>query len=235
MKIITMKNSNEAAAIAADAVAAQIKKKPNSVLGFATGSSPIETYKKLIQMYNDGRVDFAGVTCFNLDEYCGLGRDNYQSYYQFMKQNLFNHVNVNKKNINIPNGKAKNLLKECKDYEKKIAAAGGIDLQILGIGHNGHIGFNEPGALFHSLTNVVELSKSTIEANERFFSNVNEVPKFAITMGIGTIMAARKIILLAGPNKREIIEKLRQDVVSPQVPASILNYHPDCTVLFAKE
>ncbi|KAI4454072.1 glucosamine-6-phosphate isomerase [Holotrichia oblita] len=215
-------------------IAKQINEKPASVLGLATGSTPLGTYGKLVEMNKAGAVDFSHVVSFNLDEYCGLSRDNPQSYHYFMMKNLFSHINIDKRNINIPNGAAKNFDKECKRYEKLIADAGGIDLQLLGIGRNGHIGFNEPDTVFHNKTRKVELTADTIDANKRFFEREADVPRQALTMGIGTIMAARKIMLLAGPDKREIIDKLKTEVVSPQLPASILHYHPDCTIIFAK-
>ena len=235
MKIITVKNLNQMGDMAAEIIAKQIQTKPNCVLGFATGGSPVGTYRKMIDMNNAGTLDFSRVTSFNLDEYCGIPRTNTQSYYYFMMDKLFSHVNINKKNISIPNGMAKDLGSECAGYEEKIARAGGIDLQILGVGYNGHIGFNEPDTVFHNKTRQVELATDTINANKRFFACADDVPKTALSMGIGTIMAARKIVLVAGPEKRNVIQQLKKDTVSPQLPVSILHYHPDCTIIFAEE
>ena len=233
MKIIRVKTYDELSKTAAEMIAKQITEKPNCVLGFATGSSPVGTYKHLVEMCKDDKISFAGVTTFNLDEYCGLDKSNPQSYHHFMMQNLFNHVDINHSNIHLPNGVASDTNKECADYESKISNAGGIDLQLLGVGSNGHIGFNEPATVFQNLTHEVALAESTIEANKRFFDNINDVPKTAITMGIGTIMSAKKIILVAGPEKGHIIKKLETDFVAdPQFPVSILHYHPDCTIIY---
>lgn len=234
MNIITVKNTDDMSAKAADLVCKQIKEKPASVLGLATGSSPVGMYRKLVEMNKAGALDFSNVVSFNLDEYCGLSHDHPQGYYHFMMQNLFSHINIDKKNVHVPNGVAKNFEKECKRYEKMIADAGGIDLQILGIGRNGHIGFNEPSTVFHNKTHQVKLTPDTIDANKRFFERESDVPREALSMGIGTIMATRKIILLAGPEKKKIIDELKADVVSPWLPASILHYHPDCTIIFAR-
>ena len=234
MKIITVKNLEKLNQLAAEIIAEQVKGEPRSVLGFATGSSPVGTYKKLIDLNKSGVLDFSDVTSFNLDEYCGVPCTDSQSYHYFMMDKLFSHININKKNINIPNGTAKNFAKECDQYEKKIMKAGGIDLQILGVGNNGHIGFNEPDTVFYNKTRQVALTTNTINANKRFFACVDDVPKTALSMGTGTIMAARKILLVAGPEKREIINQLKQDTVSPQLPVSILHYHPDCTIIFAE-
>ena len=222
MKIIKVKDYQELSSLAAEIIGKQIKSKPTSILGLATGSTPVGTYKKLIEM----KVDFSKVKTFNLDEYCGLEGTHPQSYVHFMKENLFNHVNIKSGNFNFPSGK------NCNKYDAMITKAGGIDLQLLGIGSNGHIGFNEPDTVFHNLTRVVKLAKSTIKDNARFFDNIKDVPKTAVSMGIGTIMAARKIILVADSNKAAIMKQLENQVVSPQLPASILHFHPDCTVIF---
>ncbi|MGI6562414.1 MAG: glucosamine-6-phosphate deaminase [Clostridia bacterium] len=235
MNIITVKDYDTMSKMAAGIIAAQINTKPDTVLGLATGSSPLGTYRNLIEMNQNGLVDFSKVVTFNLDEYCGLSRENPQSYYYFMMENLFKHVNIPKENIHIPNGLAKDTDEECKNYELQIKKANGVDLQLLGIGFNGHIGFNEPDDVFHNFTRRVKLTQSTIEANKRFFESADDVPRYAISMGIKTIMSARKIILVAGPEKREIIDKLREEVCTPQVPASILHYHPDCTVFWAEK
>lgn len=219
MKIIKVKSYEEMSALAAKLIAEQIKEKPNSVLGLATGSTPIGTYERLVGL------DFSRVKTFNLDEYCGLKRGHSQSYYYFMMENLFSHINIKKNNINFPTEK------NPEKYDDKITRAGGIDLQLLGVGSNGHIGFNEPDDVFHNLTRIVKLADSTVKDNARFFDNIKDVPKTAISMGIGTIMATRKIVLVADKNKAHIIKELEKPVVSPQLPCSILHYHPDCTII----
>jgi len=235
MRIITVKDYDTMSAAAAKIIAEQVRTKPTSVLGFATGSSPVGTYKQLVKMYKAKKLDFSQVTTFNLDEYCGLPKKHNQSYYYFMMENFFNHVNVPKGNIFLPNGVAADFKKECEAYEKKIAGKGGIDLQLLGVGANGHIGFNEPDSVFHNKTMQVNLTDSTIKANARFFESMNDVPKTALSMGIGTIMAAKKIVLVAGAEKAKAIKELEKPIVSPQNPVSILHYHPDCTIIFVKE
>lgn len=234
MNFITVKNYETLSKIAANIIAAQVNKKPDSVLGFATGSTPIGTYKNLIEMYKNGLVDFSQVITFNLDEYSGLHRDHPQSYHYFMMENLFSHINVPEKNINILDGMASDIEQECNAFENKIMQVNGIDLQLLGIGHNGHIGFNEPDDVFHNNTRLVRLAESTIEANKRFFARKEDVPRTALSMGIKTIMSAKEILVLAGPDKAEIISKLRIESCSPQIPASILHYHPNATVIWAE-
>ena len=223
MQIIKVKTYEELSDRAAAIIARQIKEKPDCVLGLATGSTPIGTYKRLVN------ADFSCVKTFNLDEYCGLSPNDPQSYQYFMRENLFNHVNIDMKNTNFPS--EKNFAK----YDDQIKHAGGIDLQLLGIGSNGHIGFNEPDVVFHNKTRVVELAESTIQANKRFFENADQVPKTAISMGIGTIMSARKVLLIAAADKTNIIKELQADIVTPKLPASILHYHPDCTIIHVKE
>lgn len=235
MNFITVKSYQALSKMSANIIAAQVNMKPDSVLGFATGSTPIGTYKNLIEMYKNGLVDFSDVTSFNLDEYCGLSRENTQSYYYFMMDNLFSHVNISKENINILDGLADDVERECSDYEDRIKQANGIDFQLLGIGHNGHIGFNEPDDKFYNNTRLVKLTDSTIEANKRFFESADEVPKTALSMGIKTIMSAKEILVLAGPDKAEIVNKLRTESCSPSIPASILHYHPNCTIIWAEE
>ncbi len=233
MNIVTVRDYRALSGMAAGIIASQVNRKPNCVLGLATGSTPIGTYENLVDMFREGVVDFSKVTTFNLDEYCGLDEENPQSYHYFMREHLFGHVNVPEDGVHIPNGMAADVEKECGEYDEAIKRAGGIDLQLLGIGHNGHIGFNEPDDVFHDNTGMVRLTPSTIEANKRFFDRVEDVPKTAVSMGIGTIMAAREVLVLAGPDKAEIVEKLREESCSPRVPASILRYHPRCTLLFA--
>ena len=227
MKIITVKNYEELSAMTSSIIASQINKKNDSVLGLATGSTPVGTYRNLVEQYRNGQIDFSHITTVNLDEYCGLEPKHPQSYRFFMDENLLKHVNINAEKIHFP---TKN-----ENFDTKIQKIGGIDLQLLGIGHNGHIGFNEPDTVFYNNTRVVKLAPSTINANSRFFDDVANVPKTAITMGMSTIMAARKIVLIAGADKTEIINKLSEDIVSPQFPASILHYHPDCTVILSLE
>jgi len=225
MKIKYVQTYNQMSTLAAKAIAEQIKQKPTSVLGLATGSTPVGTYDALVKMHKAGKADFSRVTTFNLDEYCGLEPKHPQSYRYFMAEKLFDHININKKKINFPDT-------NFDLYEAAITKAKGIDLQILGIGQNGHIGFNEPDTIFHNRTRKAALTPSTIQANARFFERATDVPTHALTMGIGTIMAARKIILLAGSDKADIVAKiLESPVVDPQLPASILHYHPDCTII----
>lgn len=232
MKIITANDYNDLSRKAANIISAQVILKPTSVLGLATGSTPIGTYKQLIKWYEIGDIDFSMVTSVNLDEYCGLSGEDEQSYRYFMNTNLFNHININKEKTHVPNGLAIDKEQECIDYDKMIQDLGGIDIQLLGIGHNGHIGFNEPNIKFEKTTHIVDLDKSTIEANARFFNNIDEVPKQAITMGIKSIMHARHVLLIAnGPDKESIIKKALFGPITPDVPASILQLHPNLTVI----
>ena len=232
MRVIKTADYQEMSQKAANIIAAQIIVKPNCVLGLATGSSPIGTYKELIKKYENGDLDFSDVSSVNLDEYKGLPRDNDQSYYYFMNDNLFNHVNIDKARTNVPNGMEADAEKECKNYEKLIESLGGVDLQLLGLGHNGHIGFNEPAPEFVKETHCVDLQPSTIEANKRFFASADDVPKQAYTMGIQTIMKAKKIlVVVSGEDKAEIVKKAFFGPVTPDVPASILQMHPDVTVV----
>ena len=232
MKIIKTANYDEMSKKTANIIAAQMILKPNSVLGLATGSSPIGTYKELIKKYENGEIDFSDITTVNLDEYRGLPRTNDQSYYYFMNDNLFNHVNIDKERTHVPNGMVEDADKECSDYEALIKELGGVDLQLLGLGHNGHIGFNEPSDEFDKVTHCVDLQESTIEANKRFFASIDDVPRQAYTMGIGTIMNAKKIlVVVSGADKAEIVKKAFTGPVMPSVPASILQMHPDVTVI----
>lgn len=234
MKIIRAKDYADMSRKAANIIAAQIILKPDSVLGLATGSSPVGTYKQLIDWYNKGDIDFSQITSVNLDEYVGLSGDHEQSYRYFMNDNLFNHVNIDKARTHVPNGKAEDMDAECQRYEELIRSLGGVDLQLLGIGHDGHIGFNEPAPNFPTITHCVELNEMTIKANARFFGSESEVPTHAVTMGIQTIMRARKVLLIAnGADKKEIMEKAFFGPVTPAVPASILQMHPDLTIVTA--
>ena len=236
MKIYKAKDYDELSRKAASIIASQVLMKPECVLGLATGSTPIGTYKQLIDWYNKGDLDFAEVTTVNLDEYRGLPRENPQSYWYFMHDNLFNHVNIDPSRINLPDGTNMDAEAECKRYDDVIHSVGGIDLQLLGIGHDGHIGFNEPGSAFELGTHCVDLTQETIEANKRFFDSIDDVPRQAYTMGIKTIMQARKVLLVAsGKDKAEIVKKAFFGPVTPEVPASILQMHPDFTLVGDEE
>ena len=213
---------------AANIVSAQVILNPSCVLGLATGSTPIGMYQQLIDWYNKGDLDFSQVKSVNLDEYVGLAPTHDQSYRYFMQHNLFDHVNIDPANTNVPNGLASDPEAECQRYNEVIRSMGGIDIQVLGMGHNGHIGFNEPGEAFELETHVVDLTERTIEANARFFASKDEVPKRAITMGIKSIMQARQIlVVVSGEDKAEIVKKAFFGPVVPQVPASILQMHPN--------
>jgi len=236
MQIIIAKCKEEFDRIAADTVSQQIKDKPNSVLGLATGSTPLGLYAQLVERNKRGEIDFSQITTFNMDEYKGLPKDHPQSYHYFMHKYLFDEINVRPENINLPNGEAADWAKECAEYEEKIRAAGGIDLQVLGIGHNGHIGFNEPGTPFEALTSLIELDKRTIKANSRFFDSIDQVPRQALSMGIKTIMQSRKLILMiCGRDKAEIAYKAIKGPITPEVPASVLQLHPFITVLLDQD
>lgn len=215
--------------------AAQLLKKPDSVLGLATGSSPIPTYQELIRYHKAGVLDFSQATTFNLDEYVHIPETHPCSYHAFMNAELFDHVNACRENIHVPNGNAANLQKECADYDTAIAQAGGIDLQLLGIGRNGHIGFNEPDTQFVYGCHVVSLSASTIEANRRFFDSEADVPRQAVSLGIGSIMNARRVVLVAtGSDKAEAVRRAIREDINPQVQASILRTHPDVVFMLDK-
>lgn len=232
MRIIIAKDYEDLSKKAAHIIAGQLIMKPDSVLGLATGSTPVGTYRYLKQMYHDGLISFSGVTSFNLDEYLGLDESSDQSYIYFMRQALFNEVDIQEERIHIPSGVADHVEAECKRYEAAIRQAGGIDLQLLGIGRNGHIGFNEPDLKFEASTHLVNLDEDTIKANARFFNNEAEVPKQAISMGIKTIMHAKKIILLAsGQEKASTIYQMIYGDIHPELPASVLQIHPDVTVI----
>lgn len=236
MKIIRAKDYYDMSRKAANIISAQIIMKPNCVLGLATGGTPVGTYKQLVEWYNKGDLDFSEVTTVNLDEYRGLPREHEQSYWHFMHEHLFDLVNINHERINMPDGTNLDADAECARYDYVIQRVGGIDLQLLGIGPNGHIGFNEPGAAFELGTHCVDLAESTIEANKRFFASRDEVPRQAYSMGIKTIMQARKVLLVAnGANKAEAIKKSFFGPVTPEVPGSILQMHPDCTVVVDEE
>lgn len=228
MRIYEAKDYQEMSRKAANIISAQILLKPDCVLGLATGSTPIGTYDCLTERYERGDLDFSQVKTVNLDEYKGLERTNDQSYYYFMHKNLFDRVNIDPENTNVPNGMEPDAAKECSRYEELIRSLGGVDLQLLGLGHNGHIGFNEPADVFEKETHCVDLAESTIEANKRFFASADDVPRQAYTMGIGTIMKAKRILLVAsGEDKADIVAKAFFGDVTPKVPASVLQLHRD--------
>lgn len=232
MTIYKAKDYDDMSRKAANIISAQIIMKPACVLGLATGSSPLGTYKQLIEWYNKGDLDWAKVKTINLDEYKGLSPENPQSYRYFMNTNLFDHVNIDLANTNTPDGLETDIVKACRDYDAVISNSGGIDLQLLGLGHNGHIGFNEPGEAFEKGTHCVDLTASTIEANTRFFETEADVPKQAYTMGIKNIMLARKIlVVVSGESKADILKKVVQGPVTPKVPASILQLHNNVTIV----
>ncbi len=236
MRIIKTKNYEELSRKAANLISAQILMKPDCVLGLATGGTPVGTYRCLIEKYKQGDLDFSGVTSVNLDEYRGIQRENPQSYWYFMHENLFDHVNIAPERINVPDGMNLNAQEECARYDRVIENQGGIDLQLLGLGLDGHIGFNEPGPAFIMGTHCVDLDESTIEANKRFFASRDQVPRQAYTMGIRAIMQARKVLMIVnGKNKAEIVRKAFFGPVVPEVPASILQLHPDFILIGDEE
>lgn len=236
MRIIVTKDYNDMSRKAANIISAQIITKPDCVLGLATGSSPVGAYKTLVDWYKKGDLDFSEVTTVNLDEYRGLTHSNDQSYYYFMNDNLFSHVNIDPAHTHIPDGTEPDAQKACDDFEAIVKNCGGTDLQFLGLGHNGHIGFNEPAEDFPKFTHCVDLTESTIQANARFFDKPEDVPTQAYTMGIGTIMRAKRILLIAsGKDKAAIVKEALFGPVRPQVPASILQLHPDVTVVLDEE
>ena len=236
MKFIKVENYEKLSRMAANIIAAQVVLKPNSVIGLATGSSPLGTYARLAEMCHANDVDFSEARTVNLDEYVGLESTDDQSYRYFMDKNLFSKINIKRENTSVPNGCASDIAAECKRYDEYIESVGGIDLQLLGIGFDGHIGFNEPDDVFVKGTHEVKLDESTIEANSRFFASKDDVPKTALTMGIGAIMNAKKVLLVAnGKGKKEIVEKAFFGEITPRVPASILQLHPDLTVIYTEE
>lgn len=234
MRIIETDSYEKMSALAAEIIGAQILLKPNCVLGLATGSSPVGAYGELVENCRRGILDFSRVRTVNLDEYCGLPPENPQSYRYFMNTKLFDHVNIDKKNTFLPNGMAPDMEAEGLRYEGLIDKLGSVDLQLLGIGHNGHIGFNEPADSFPRYVHQVALTESTIQANSRLFDRIEDVPTKAITMGIGTIMKAARILLIAGEEKKDIIYEAMYGKVTPQVPASVLQLHRDVTVITCK-
>ena len=237
MRIIRAKDYDDMSRKAAYIIAAQVILKPDCVLGLATGGTPVGTYKQLVEWYNQGELDFSEVTSVNLDEYRGLPREHPESYWSFMHRNLFDHVNIDPAAINLPDGTNMDAAAECARYDEVIRRVGGVDLQLLGIGHDGHIGFNEPSDAFDLGTHCVDLKPETIEANKRFFDgNVDLVPKQAYTMGTRTILQARKVLMVVnGKAKAEIVKKSFFGPVTPEVPASILQMHPDFVLVGDEE
>ena len=232
MIIYAAKDYEEMSKKAAQIMAAQITLKPNSVLGLATGSTPVGMYRHLTEGNHAGELDFSQVSSVNLDEYRGLSGENDQSYRYFMNTNLFDHVNIDKARTFVPDGLAEDADAACADYNEIICSMGGIDMQLLGIGGNGHIGFNEPADAFAQGTHIVDLTESTIQANARFFESMDDVPKQAITMGVGNIMSADKILLVAsGEAKAEALYNSLYGPVTPQVPASILQFHKNVMIV----
>jgi glucosamine-6-phosphate deaminase len=236
MKILVVKNYDEMSKVAAKELSEVISKKPEATLGLATGGTPVGMYKELIDMHKNGELDFSKVTTVNLDEYVGLSGEHDQSYRYFMDSNLFNHVNIRKEYTYVPNGLAEDMHQECVNYDKRIEELGGIDVQVLGIGSNGHIGFNEPSDTLSLGTHVTDLAESTIEANSRYFESKEEVPTKALTMGLGAIMKAKKILLMvSGESKEEIMDKVVNGKITTQVPASFLQMHKDVVLIIDED
>lgn len=235
MQIIRCENYKEASLKAASIIASQVIVKPDCILGLATGSTPLGTYANLAKWYEEGMLDFSKVTSFNLDEYIGLSPEHDQSYHYFMKHNLFDKVNIDQTRTFVPDGLAADPAAAGEAYDAHIASEGGVDLQLLGIGRNGHIGFNEPADEFVSPTHLVTLKQNTREANARFFASIDEVPTHAITMGMKSIMQAKKVLLVAcGPDKMDALKAALEGPVTPQVPASILQLHKDLVVVYCE-
>lgn len=237
MNIIIVDNYDEMSKVAADFITKEIIAKPNLKLGLATGSTPIGTYKEIIKIYrHNSKLSFKDVIVFNLDEYVGLSPENEQSYKYFMKDKLFNHIDIKEDNCYIPNGLALDLEEEARNYDSMLESHGYTNIQLLGIGDNGHIAFNEPNSHLNCRTNIVDLKKETIIANSRFFDSIDEVPKKAISMGLKGIMSAEKILLLAsGKNKATAIKRMLDEVISTDNPSSILNLHKNVTIIIDKE
>mgnify|MGYP002715405482 CR=1 FL=1 len=232
MRIIKTANYDEMSKKAANIIFSQVTMKPDSVLGLATGSTPIGLYEQLVTYYENGDLDFSQIKTVNLDEYKGITRDNAQSYYYFMNDHLFSKVNINQEKTFLPDGTEPDSDKACADYNKIIEEMGGVDIQLLGLGHNGHIGFNEPGDTFKGKTHCVDLSETTIKANQRFFDSIDDVPKQAYTMGIQTIMQAKKIlVVVSGADKAAILKEALCGPITPQVQASVLQLHPDVVIV----
>ena len=236
IKIVKVDNYDKLSEKAAEIICEQVQRNKYSVLGLATGASPVGTYKKIVDKYKRIKIDFSRIYSVNLDEYKGIGRDNPDGYYYYMCKNFFDQININPEHILFPNGMADDAERECHEYDEKIKAVGGIDLQLLGIGVNGHIGFNEPCDYFEKGTHVVKLSESTKAVNKKYFKHTEILPEEAFTMGIGNILSAKKILLIAsGSSKSECLKKAILGPVTPHVPASILQFHDDVTIVADKE
>jgi len=232
MEVIIQPDPHAVAIEAAKLIANLVHSKPNAVLGLATGGTPVLLYKELVRMHREEKLDFSRVTTFNLDEYVGLGPDHPQSYAHYMQHNLFRHINVRKSAVHIPNGLAQNIPRECQNYETAVQAAGGIDLQVLGVGVDGHIGFNEPASSLASRTRIKTLTERTLQQNARYFPDTREMPHHVLTMGVATIMEARHCLLLAtGAPKSAIVAQFIEGPLTAMVPASILQMHPRATVI----
>ncbi len=236
MEVIIKETYEEMSKLSAQMIAKVIKAKPNAVIGLATGSTPVGTYKELIRMHKEEGLDFSQVVTFNLDEYVGLPPEHDQSYRYFMNQNLFDHINIKKENTHVPNGMADDVEAFCDQYEKNIEKAGGIDIQVLGIGGNGHIAFNEPVSSLGSRTRVKTLTDETVKDNSRFFEKIEDVPRYAITMGIGTILEAGQLILLANKtNKADAVVKAVEGPITAMIPATVIQLHARVTAIIEKE
>ena len=236
MRVIITKDYDQMSRTAALIIAKQVRSKPASVLGLATGSTPLGTYKELVRMHKKEGLDFSKVRTFNLDEYFRLNPSHSQSYHTFMFENLFNRINLRPGNISIPDGMTEDVDRFCMDYERRIKSAGGLDLQLLGIGRDGHIGFNEPGSSLGSRTRLKTLAEETVRDNARFFGGRKEVPRLAITMGVGTIMEARKLVMLAsGAGKADAVKRSIEGPITAQVTASALQLHPSVAVVIDAE
>ncbi|GED33561.1 glucosamine-6-phosphate deaminase [Brevibacillus centrosporus] len=236
MKLVIVKDYNDMSKQAAKLIAEEVTRNPKTVLGLATGGTPVGMYRELVSLHQQDGVDFSQAKSFNLDEYVGLPSLHPQSYRTYMNENLFAHINLPEEKTHVPQGDAEDLEAECKRYEQAIAQAGGIDIQVLGIGNNGHIGFNEPGSTKDTTTRVVALTQSTMEANARYFDSIQEVPTQAVSMGIQTILGAKKIILLAsGEAKAQAVSQMLEGELTADVPASLLQLHPDVTVIVDEE
>ena len=236
MQIVSCVDYTDMSRKAARIIAAQVQLKPQCVLGLATGSTPVGTYKELIRFHRNEELDFSNVTTVNLDEYYGLGPEHEQSYRYFMQHNLFNYVNIPPENTHVPDGLTRDVARTCAEYDNLVASLGGTDIQLVGIGDNGHIAFNEPSAVFVADTHLVDLNEDTIRANARFFASEADVPRQAITMGMRSIFSAKLILLLAsGPNKASAIAGMLKGPIDPQLPASILHLHPNVMVIAVKE
>ncbi|MCT4660911.1 MAG: glucosamine-6-phosphate deaminase [Tissierellales bacterium] len=236
MRVIVVENYEEMSKKAALMIASQLYLNPKSVLGLATGSTPVGMYEELIRLYESGEIDFSQAMSFNLDEYYGISKDKKQSYHSFMKETFFDHINIPEDKRFIPDGLAEDVENECRNYDKSIIEMGGIDIQVLGIGVNGHIGFNEPNINFEAKTHLVNLDEQTIKDNARFFDSIDEVPRQAISMGMKTIMQSKKIVLLAsGKNKADAIQKTIEGKITSDLPASLLQIHKDVVIIVDKE